>query len=270
MKYKKINLFWIFSFFGFLFFIIIVAWLKPLGSDSPWIQIVIIISGLLYGAIFKKIINKPFLISKYEFNIPKDYKDPLRVSCSSLVRIYIHGKYFLVKQKNKTGKFVPVGGAYKHFLPEFSKYGFVKDGTGEQNDLKLVGKLKNLPMFLTWFNSKNVLEREINPHKEIRKKLFDTGIFDEKEFGKITPSYLKTIYKNNAVAFSPHYKKYELIIFEIFNLVLTKNQVELFEKTMKIESDKYKFIEKSDLKCNDKEQYIFADNVEYIFIQEDI
>ncbi|GEM_PF-1888334 len=269
MKYKKINLKYLWMLLLLLILITVSAILKSSIQVSAIAWVIIIVFGLIYSTLFSILIKSPLYISKYEFTVPKDYKDPLRISCSALVRIYVHGKYFLVNKKTKTLKYQPVGGAYHFLTPTFTNFDFIKDITGEANDLKIEGSIKKLEDFIAWFDQKNPFEREINPHREIKEKLFNSGILNENDFGEIRPKFIKRVYKNNSISYSIHYKKFELIIFEIFNLDLSEKQVELFKRLMISPSDEYIFVTEDDVKCDEQERYLFADNVKYIYNEDE-
>lgn len=170
----------------------------------------------------------------------------IRISFAYLFRIKIGDKYFLVPN-SRTGKFQPVGGAYKFGLHE-AKYLVENFSAKNDNrievdeiteaDYRLLIKNKYLRDFVKRFD--NTLDRENidNLSREFIEEIFKTGILKKDVFGNLIYSYCGRHMTNiEKTAFG----MYELLLADIVEVDLTHTQKKLFKSLMDIDSDKYKF-----------------------------
>lgn len=186
--------------------------------------------------------------SQRELEISQKLNDEtlVRISFAYLFRIKVEDKYFLVPN-SRTGKFQPVGGAYKFGVHE-AKYLVENFSAKDDNriqvdevteaDYRLLIKNKYLKDFVKRFD--NTLDRENidNLSREFIEEIFNTDILKKDAFGNLVYSYCgRHITNIEKTAFG----MYELLLADIVAVELTNTQKELFKSLMDIDSEKYKF-----------------------------
>ena len=124
--------------------------------------------------------------------------------------------------------------------------------------LRKVGK--NIKKFIKWFNKGQ--DRETDPYREFKEELVDGCEIDEGLFQKPSFHFVKTKYRGIQLSF---YKVDELCRFDIYELVLNKEQEKFFEtiKNKNLKLFTREEIESSGIdKKNDKR--IIGDQTVYI------
>ena len=142
-----------------------------------------------------------------------------RVSAAYLFKIQIDNKYLLIKG-NRIEQFQPVGGVYKYYNSFGDKYNQMQlrqdDDSNfyENRDLRIYVKGKFLQKFLNWFDSKE--NREYTVEREFREELVKTGILQEEILKDVRFEYVRRV--NKGIEFSTHFKCFQVLIFDIFNV----------------------------------------------------
>lgn len=196
--------------------------------------------------------------------------DPIRISFAYLFRIKVDGKYLLVQNGRGTGKYQPVGGAYKttekektflkekFFLSEDDK---IPVDASSKNDYRMFVPTYKLKGFIKRFDK--TLDRELvkNLKREFREELITTGILD---FAKIRYRYCGRHLTN--IEFSRHFRCYELLLADVVELLPTREQEDKLRQLMTIESNDYYFATKDEIEhCGivegtDKLKEVIADH----------
>lgn len=200
--------------------------------------------------------------------IKKD--DPIRISFAYLFRIKIDGKYLLVLNGRGTGKYQPVGGAYKTFdvekiylknhfyLSEDSK---IPVDNSSKNDYRMFIPESKLKAFVRRFDKTKDREQIKNLKREFKEELISTGILD---FKNIRYRYCGRHFEN--IEFSRHFRCYELLLADIVELLPTPEQEDKLRTLISIDSDKYCLATKDEIEhCGivegtDKLKEIIADH----------
>lgn len=177
----------------------------------------------------------------------------IRISFAYLFRIKVDGKYLLVPN-SRTGKFQPVGGAYK-FKDKERKYlddefaaeddDCIPVNKATKNDYRLNIKNKYLRDFVKRFNNTKSRENISNLSREFKEELIKTDILDETIFGEIRYRYIG---RHMTEIIRTSFKPYELLLADILELELTKEQEEYLRGLLDQESDKYIFANNTQIK----------------------
>lgn len=156
----------------------------------------------------------------------------IRFSMSGLYKIQIPNtnKYLLVLNRRIENQLQPVGGAYKRFGDDtlFNNWGYKPDntknglGVDEQSfsDLRFMVTGKYAIDVLNWFEKGG--ERELDPKREFKEELLDTGILDAKTFSYINQKHIRRYSKN--LSWSPYFGCYEVLTYDIFELIPNQEQ----------------------------------------------
>ncbi|BDU49473.1 SMODS-associated NUDIX domain-containing protein [Haliovirga abyssi] len=156
----------------------------------------------------------------------------VRLSVSYLFRIEIENKYLLIKG-NRIEQFQPVGGVYKAYRSAeglFKKIEVKKDNGididgASENDLRIKVKSKNVLSFIRWFKERK--NREINVNREFYEELVVSNFIDKSVLETFSPEYLKTVYTD--LKYSTHFKCYEILIYDIFEIKLDSQYEEMLK-----------------------------------------
>lgn len=171
---------------------------------------------------------------------------PIRISFAYLFRIKIGEKYFLVPNL-RTGKYQPVGGAYKFGKSEakylVDKFSVKDDNRIEVNevtksDYRLLIRNRYLRDFVKRFDSTTDRENIDDVSREFIEEIFKTKILDKDAFGNLIYSYCGRHITNIEMT---RFGLYELLLADIIEVNLTNYQEELFKVLMDVNTDKYKF-----------------------------
>lgn len=181
--------------------------------------------------------------------IKKD--DPVRISFAYLFRIKVDGKYLLVPNGRGTGKYQPVGGAYKttdkeknylktkFYLSEDNK---IPVDVSSKNDYRMFVPASKLKAFVRRFDK--TVDRELvkNLKREFREELISTGILD---FREIHYRYCGRHFTN--IEFSRHFRCYELLLADVVELLPTPEQEDKLRTLMGNNIEKYYFATKDEI-----------------------
>lgn len=181
--------------------------------------------------------------------IKKD--DPIRISFAYLFRIKVDGKYLLVRNGRGTGKYQPVGGAYKtknkeknylkdnFYLAEDNK---IPVDAASKNDYRMFVPASKLKSFVRRFDK--TIDRELvkSLEREFREELIATGILD---FEKIRYRYCGRHF--TSIEFSRHFRCYELLLADIVELLPTSEQEDKLRELIKSDSNEYYFATKEEI-----------------------
>lgn len=182
-------------------------------------------------------------------------KDSLiRISFAYLFRIKIDDRYFLVKNGRGTQKYQPVGGAYKYHNPEkqilSSKFHIVDDDKipideSSQNDYRFFVYANDLKKFIKHFDSTVERERINNLGREFKEEMVQSQIVD---FSHIEYRYCGRHFTE--VLYSRYFQCYELLMADIVEIILTKEQEDKLRLLMLKESDEYYFATSDEIKTS--------------------
>lgn len=158
---------------------------------------------------------------------------PIYLSFAYLYRIQIDGKYLLVKGNRLKNQFQPVGGVYKYY-PEAKSFlesiKYQPDKTmcnmEDDDDLRIKIKGKYIINFLDWF--KQMRDREYDPIREFKEELVQTEILPRNEFETIR--YRKVSAHDVGITYSKYNDCLEYVYADIFELVPSKEQIEILKK----------------------------------------
>lgn len=177
----------------------------------------------------------------------------IRISFAYLFRIKVNGKYFLVPN-SRTGKYQPVGGAYK-FNEEEANYlnkkfhvendDCIPVDKVTKRDYRLLIKNKYLKKFMRRFNKTENRENIYNLSREFEEELYVTKILKKEDFGKVSYRYNGrhiTEITNNG------FRYYELLLADIVEVILTDKQEKIFKNLMHNESNSYIFATPEEIK----------------------
>lgn len=188
--------------------------------------------------------------------LKKDTK--VRISFAYLFRIKVDGKYLLVPN-SRTGKFQPVGGAYK-FEDEERKYlddefaaeddDCIPVNETTRNDYRLNIKNKYLRDFIKRFNDTRSREYITDLSREFKEELIRTDILDKTIFEEIKYRYIG---RHMTEIIRTSFKPYELLLADIVELELSKEQEEYLKKISINKSDKYIFANSLQIKSQGME-----------------
>lgn len=188
--------------------------------------------------------------------LKKDTK--VRISFAYLFRIKVDGKYLLVPN-SRTGKFQPVGGAYK-FEDEERKYlddefaaeddDCIPVNETTRNDYRLNIKNKYLRDFVKRFNYTKSRENITDLSREFKEELIRTDILDKTIFEEIKYRYIG---RHMTEIIRTSFKPYELLLADIVELELSKKQEEYLKKKVNTKSNKYIFANSSQIKSQGME-----------------
>lgn len=195
--------------------------------------------------------------------IKKDER--IRISFAYLFRIQVDGKYLLVQNGRGTGKYQPVGGAYKVKEEEklyLKEKLYVTDDDkmpldrSSKNDYRMFVPENNLKKFVRRFDKTLNREYITNLSREFTEELIKTRILD-KDFGKVTYRYCGRHY--TGIEFSRYFQCHELLLADIVEVQLTTEQEEKLRALMEKNDRRYRFAGKKEIEhcgiAEDKEKY---------------
>lgn len=162
----------------------------------------------------------------------------IRFSISYLFRIKIPNtnSYLLVLNRRIDNQLQPVGGVYKRYGDDklFEKWDYMPDNKRNGldvddesfSDLRFKVKGKHVIDVIKWFEEGK--EREISAEREFFEELIKPKILDAQIFSQIKYKHLKRISKN--LKWSEHFSCYEVLIYDIMELLPTEQQNEELKK----------------------------------------
>lgn len=172
------------------------------------------------------------------------------VSLSYLLKIKLPGaeEYFLIKG-NEIDQYQPVGGVYQSNKDISKAWGASrKANRTNPKDLRFYVTCDQIPEIITWFESGK--EREIGVWREFYEELIVPGILPPTSFQFIDTEFLRTerVILRRENRFSD--EKYHTLIYEIFQVNLSKEQLSEFEKLFDQQkhTETYAFVTEIDIK----------------------
>ncbi|MEU6006329.1 hypothetical protein [Streptomyces sp. NPDC047453] len=157
-------------------------------------------------------------------------KQSVRISTSYLFKIYVDGKYLLIRGSRWRNQFQPVGGVHK-VSPQGS--GILADmsvtddnlipvDAASYRDLRVRVPGRHLYKFFHWFDSR--LGREDSPWREFQEELLASQILPPDEFPHIMHNYLRR--DVDPIRWSEWAQAYEILVADIYELVPTPEQTQ--------------------------------------------
>lgn len=249
-----------------LFFLVTVALICTIFlSEKEKIYGVGAVCGTILGIIIQYLIisfidlfdNKNWKKAERRLRRAKEIKKDtlIRISFAYLFRISVNGKYILIKNARNSGKFQPVGGVYKfHKEEEVSLSQLfhieyddkIKIDAKSKSDYRLYVKDKFLRKFVKRFIEKiDVRENEKDVSREFYEEIIkDCGI-SAKKFGVLKYSFDCRFI--DEVKYTSIYKCYELLIADIYNVILDEKQERLLQTL--INNENIMFATESEINC---------------------
>ncbi|MFD4508039.1 hypothetical protein [Streptomyces sp. NPDC058457] len=152
----------------------------------------------------------------------------IRVSTSYLFKIYIDGKYLLIRGSRYRNQFQPVGGVHK-VSPQgnatLSAMGVTDDDlipldSVSYRDLRVRVPGKKIFQFFQWFDSRQ--GREDSPWREFQEELLATDILPQADFPHIMHNYLRR--EVDSVRYSEWAEALEILVADVYELVPNQKQ----------------------------------------------
>lgn len=178
----------------------------------------------------------------------------IRISFAYLYRIKIGNKYFLIQNSRNTGKYQPVGGVYKFHPDERYKlnnlYNVMDDNKifldeSSRNDYRLRIENRHLRKFMKRFDSRKAKRESVeNLGREFKEELIDTGILNWK---KISYRYCGRHFTE--LKYGDHFQTYELLLADVVELILFREQENDLRNLEKQMSEKYRFATAEQIEC---------------------
>lgn len=189
--------------------------------------------------------NKDLVLLYLKTIVGKYRNKEIRFSISYLYRIIIPNtdKYLLVRSSRIPNQLQPVGGVYKRYGDDklFEEWDYKRDnndngvGIDEKSnyDLRFRIKGKNVIKVIKWFEEAK--EREISANREFIEELLETKILSHKKFRSIDYKLIKRYAKH--LKYSKYHKCYEVLIYDVVELIPNKDQEKALKELAKIPND---------------------------------
>ena len=175
------------------------------------------------------------------------WSEDIRFSIAYLYKIKIDDKYLLIKG-SKIEQLQPVGGVYK--VSSFStierKLNIIFEnerGFYEKEDLRFCIKGKNISKVLNWFDSRK--NREVAVYREFYEEIIKNNILPIEVLSSMRIEFLKQI--KPKMAYSKHFKKNEILLFDIYEIHLPDEYTDMIRKYVKEENDLIKLVDREDI-----------------------
>lgn len=197
----------------------------------------------------------------------------IRLSVSYLFKIKVDGKYLLVRSNRIPNQFQPVGGVFKRYRESFYALEQLKVTDDNNipiddasiNDLRVKMPAVKVISFINWYKSQ--LGREVSPYREFYEELIRTGILTQKDFPYLNYIHLRR--HQTGIRYSQHFKCYEILIAEIFELKPTEEQIMVLRSLQGKNSDQYIWaledaIERRGATPGEKSAYSISETSEWV------
>ena len=176
------------------------------------------------------------------------WSEDIRFSVAYLYKIKIDDKYLLIKG-SKIDQLQPVGGVYK-VCSSFSTIErnlniiFENErGFYEKEDLRFCTKGKNIGKVLNWFDSRE--NREVAVYREFYEEIVKNNILPIEVLSSMKIEFLKQI--KPRMAYSRHFKKNEILLFDIYEIHLPDEYIDMISKYVKEGNDLIKLVDREDI-----------------------
>jgi len=176
------------------------------------------------------------------------WSEDIRFSIAYLYKIKIDDKYLLIKG-SKIEQLQPVGGVYKvcsSFSTIERKLNIIFEnerGFYEKEDLRFCIKGKNISKVLNWFDSRK--NREVAVYREFYEEIIKNNILPIEVLSSMRIEFLKQI--KPKMAYSKHFKKNEILLFDIYEIHLPDEYTDMIRKYVKEENDLIKLVDREDI-----------------------
>ena len=194
------------------------------------------ILSFFVGAALSWIIYNKGMI-KISFDSIMHWNQEYRMSISYLFKIKIDNKYLLIKG-NRIDQYQPIGGVYKYygsFRENFNKWGVRNENEEsfyEENDLRIYVKGKNLCKVIKWFET--MKNREFSVDREFVEELIQTDILSEGALHNARFEFISR--QNSGVHVSKHFKCREVLIYDIIDVNLRKEDMDILVEKCKTDA----------------------------------
>ena len=169
------------------------------------------------------------------------WSEDIRFSIAYLYKIKIDDKYLLIKG-SKIEQLQPVGGVYK-VCSSFSTIERKLNIIFEKEDLRFCIKGKNISKVLNWFDSRK--NREVAVYREFYEEIIKNNILPIEVLSSMRIEFLKQI--KPKMAYSKHFKKNEILLFDIYEIHLPDEYTDMIRKYVKEENDLIKLVDREDI-----------------------
>lgn len=174
----------------------------------------------------------------------------VRFSCAYLFRIYINGKYLLVKDEQGRNTFQPVGGVYKYtdenFLEKIHATQCMRFGTNTDLDcdLRIIVPRNRVSKFKRWYYSEKGRECQTNLYREFKEEILDRissidpSVFEQIEY-RCCGSYIEPSRMGE--------NDLQIRIADIVEFIPSPQQAKVFLDLMQHENPIYHFATKEEI-----------------------
>ncbi len=172
----------------------------------------------------------------------------IRFSIAYLYKIKIDNKYLLIKG-NRVEQLQPIGGVYKvydsfNIIERKLNINFENErGFYEKGDLRFCTKGKNANKVLKWFESRE--NREVAVYREFYEEIIKNNILPIEVLSGMSIEFLKQI--KPKMAYSKHFKKNEILLFDIYEIHLMDKYREILCEYIKKENNLIKLVDREDI-----------------------
>lgn len=178
------------------------------------------------------------------------YVQSIRFSCAYLFRIYINGKYFLVRDEQGRNTFQPVGGVYKYtddsFLEKTHATQCMRFGTNTDLDcdLRIIVPRNKASKFKNWYKKEIGRECQTNLYREFQEEVLDridgidASAFEQIEY-RCCGSHIEVSRMGE--------NDLQIRMADVVELCPTVQQTKVFLDLMQHESSLYCFATKEDI-----------------------
>lgn len=176
------------------------------------------------------------------------WNQDIRFSIAYLYKIKINNKYLLIKG-SKIEQLQPVGGVYKvcsSFSTIERKLNIIFEnerGFYEQEDLRFCTKGKNISKVLNWFDSRE--NREVTVYREFYEEIIKNNILPIEVLSSMRIEFLKQI--KPKMSYSKHFKKNEILLFDIYEIHLANEYIDMICRDVKEKNDLIKLVDREDI-----------------------
>lgn len=171
--------------------------------------------------------------------------DQIRVSFAYLFRVKIGNKYFLVKNGRGTQKYQPIGGAYKFHNTErefltnhfcIADDNFIPIDEYSKDDYRLLVPVKQFKKFVTRFDKTPYRENYSDVSREFKEEVVNKGLL---KYSHIKYRFCGRHYSR--LEMSRHFGCYELLLADVFEVILSDKQEDALRVLLTQKSDDYIF-----------------------------